>query len=146
MLVDLLIVALILDTGVFFESSPLVLQLGHFLSKTVSVHAEPFRVFVSISQLSAIISQFITLLVHQCLVFQTQRLNDALMAFLVILSLLVELLLKSSYSGQVLLLLEKDAVSLQIGILDSLFTLICQLLDGFLLLFVESNPLLLIFE
>lgn len=106
MLVDLLIVALILDAGVLFEGSPLVLQLGYFLSKTVSVHAEPFGVLVSIGQLSAIVSQLITPLIHQCLVFQTQRLDDALMALLVIFGLLVELLLKSSDSSQVLLLLE----------------------------------------
>ena len=63
LLVDGLVVALILDAGVFFEGAPLVLKFSHFLPQRVAVHAVPLCVFVCVRKLAAEISPFIACLV-----------------------------------------------------------------------------------
>ena len=75
---------------------------------------------------------------------QAKRLNDSLMALLVVLCLPVELFFKTPDASQVLLLLEQDAVPLQVCIFYPLLAFISQLLDGLLFLFIESDSLLLV--
>ena len=48
LLVELLVVTLVLHRGVFFEASPLILQLVHLLSQAVSVHAVSFPLLFSV--------------------------------------------------------------------------------------------------
>ena len=77
---------------------------------------------------------------------ESKRLDHPLVPLLVVLSLTIELLLQATHPRQVLLFLEKDAVSLQVGIFDTFLALVCKLLNRFLLLFVESYALLLILK
>lgn len=64
LLVYLLVVVLILHASVFLKGSPVVLQLCHFFTQTVAIHAEPFRVLDGIRELSTVIGQLITLLLQ----------------------------------------------------------------------------------
>lgn len=68
------------------------------------------------------------------------------MSLLVVFGLLVELFFKSCYTSQILLLLQKHSVSLEISILDSFLALIGKLLDSFFFFFIESDSLFLVLE
>ena len=68
------------------------------------------------------------------------------MALLVVLGFPVKLFFETPDASQVLLLLEKHAIALQVGVLDSLLALVGQLLDGLLLLFVKGDALLLVLQ
>ena len=68
LLVDRLVVALILDAGVFFKGAPLILKLGHFLAEGVTVHAVPLCILIGVRKLSAKVSQFVTFLIKNSLV------------------------------------------------------------------------------
>ena len=68
------------------------------------------------------------------------------MSLLMVLGLLIELLFQASDSRQVLLLLEENAVTLQVSIFDPLLALAGQLLDSLLLLLVESYALFLVLQ
>lgn len=124
LLVDRLVVALVFDASVFFEEAPLVLQLGDFFSEGVLVHAMPLSSLVCIGELAAEVGQLVRLLLHECLVLQAERLNDALVSLLVVFRLLVQLLFETSHPRQVLLLLQKDPISLKVCVLDALLALI----------------------
>ena len=66
------------------------------------------------------------------------------MSLLVVLGLRVELFFEAGHSRQVLLLFQKDTVTLQVGILDTFLALIGQLLDRLFFLLVKGDALLLI--
>ena len=68
------------------------------------------------------------------------------MALLVVLGFPVKLFFETPDASQVLLLLEKHAIALQVGVLDSLLALVGQLLDSLLLLFVKGDALLLVLQ
>ena len=77
---------------------------------------------------------------------ESERLHDPLMSLLMVLGLFIELFLQSSDSRQVLLLLEKDTIALQVCIFDPLLALAGQLLDSLFLLFIESYALFLVLQ
>ena len=77
---------------------------------------------------------------------EPEGLDDSLVPLLMILCLFVELLLEARDPGQVLLLLQKHAVTLQVSILDTFLALCGQLLDCLFFLFVEGDALLLVFK
>ena len=129
LLVELLVVTLVLHRGVFFEASPLILQLVHLLSQAVSVHAVSFPLFLSVRQLSAQVRDLIVLLLNQGLMLLPESLRDPLVPLLTLRGFLLELVFESSHLGQVLLLLEKHPVALQVRIFDSLLALVGKTVD-----------------
>ena len=68
------------------------------------------------------------------------------MSILVFLGFFLDLVFQSGDSGKVLLFFQKDSVSFQVGIFDSLLALTGQLENGFLFFFIEGNSLLLVFQ
>lgn len=67
------------------------------------------------------------------------------MSLLFVLCLLPHKVLKTGNFAEVLLLFQQDAVTLKVGVFNALFAVIGQRVDGLLLLFVESDALLLVF-
>ena len=101
---------------------------------------------VGIAQASVDVAHFIRFLLDEGLVLESERFDDAFVAFLVFFGLSVQLLFQTSDASQILLLLQQNAVPLQIGVLNPLLALISQLLDRLLLLFIQGDSLLLILK
>ena len=72
----------VLDAGVFFERSPLVLQLVDLLSQAFLVQLESFTKVDGITEFSLEVGQFIVLLVYQVPIFLSKALDHTFMPFL----------------------------------------------------------------
>lgn len=106
----------------------------------------PFSRLDGVGKLARKVTDFIVFLLKKCLVLKSERVNDPFMALLVVLCLPIELFFEAPDASQILLLLQKHTIALQVCILYPFLALISQLLNSLLFFFVESNTLLLILQ
>lgn len=84
--------------------------------------------------------------VQNGLLFLTEGCDKSIMPLFSIFGFLLQGVFQSLNLPQILSLLQLDSVSFQVGLLDTSFALIGQILDGLFPLFVDRHLLLLVLQ
>ena len=122
---DLAAILLVSLPGLLLERAELVLDLVDLHARGISLNAVLVGLLFGIREFQTQVANLVVERLQGRLVFETEGLEEFLVAVLPGLPLLFETVLESSNLSEVLLFFEEDLISFLVRFLESLFALHC---------------------